>query len=53
VGDAETTEGFAEHVRDADTLVIEATFLNRDMAKARNYGHLTAGEATLAAAGRV
>jgi ribonuclease Z len=54
VGDAETTEGLAEHVRDADVLVIEATFLNRDMAKARNYGHLTAGEAaTLAAAGRV
>jgi ribonuclease BN (tRNA processing enzyme) len=32
----------AEHVRDADVLVIEATFLNRDMAKARNYGHLAA-----------
>jgi ribonuclease Z len=45
VGDAETTEGLAEHVRDADGLVIEATFLERDAAIARDYGHLTAAEA--------
>jgi ribonuclease Z len=45
VGDAETTEGLAEHVRDADLLVIEATFLGRDAAIARDYGHLTAAEA--------
>jgi ribonuclease Z len=35
----------AEHVRDADVLVIEATFLDRDAAIARDYGHLTAAEA--------
>ena len=50
VGDAETTEGLAEHVRDADVLVIEATFLDRDMAIARDYGHLTAAEAAALAA---
>jgi ribonuclease Z len=39
-----------EHVRDADVLVIEATFLDRDAAIARDYGHLTAGEAAVLAA---
>jgi ribonuclease Z len=54
VGDAETTDGLAEHVRDADVLVIEATFLDRDAAIARDYGHLTAAEAaTLAATSEV
>jgi ribonuclease Z len=41
VGDAETTEGF----RDADLLVIEATFLERDASIARDNGHLAAAEA--------
>jgi ribonuclease Z len=50
VGDAETTEDLAEHVRDADVLVIEATFLARDAAVARDYGHLTAVEAAMLAA---
>ena len=50
VGDAETTEGLAEHVRDADVLVIEATFLDRDAAIAHDYGHLTAAEAAALAA---
>src|SRR6185437_13290975 len=50
VGDAETTEGLAEHVRDADVLVIEATFLERDASIARDYGHLTAAEAAALAA---
>jgi len=50
VGDAETTEGLAELVRGADLLVIEATFLDRDAATARDYGHLTAGEAAALAA---
>jgi ribonuclease Z len=45
VGDAETADGLAEYVRDADVLVIEATFLDRDAAIARDYGHLTAAEA--------
>jgi ribonuclease Z len=50
VGDAETTEGLAEQVRDADVLVIEATFLERDASIARDYGHLTASEAAELAA---
>jgi len=50
VGDAETTEGLEEHVRDADALVIEATFLDRDAAIASDYGHLTATEAAALAA---
>jgi ribonuclease Z len=54
VGDTETTEGLIEHTRDADLLVIEATFLERDAAVARAYGHLTAAEAaTLAATSNV
>ncbi len=50
VGDTETTDGSAEHVRNADVLVIEATFLERDAAIARDYGHLTAAEAAALAA---
>jgi ribonuclease Z len=54
VGDAETTGGLSEHVRDADLLVIEATFLERDAAMALEYGHLTAAKsAELAAAAGV
>jgi ribonuclease BN (tRNA processing enzyme) len=34
-----------ERVQEADVLVIEATFLERDAAIARDYGHLTAAEA--------
>jgi ribonuclease Z len=51
VGDAETTDGLFEHVRDADLLVIEATFLERDAAMALDYGHLTAAKAAELAAG--
>ncbi|WOH53230.1 ribonuclease Z [Bradyrhizobium sp. sBnM-33] len=50
VGDTETTDGLAEPVRGADVLVIEATFLDRDAAIARDYGHLTAREAAALAA---
>jgi ribonuclease Z len=50
VGDTETTDGLSEHVRDADLLVIEATFLERDAAMASDYGHLTAGRAAELAA---
>jgi len=50
VGDTETTEGLDDHVRDADVLVIEATFLARDAATAHDYGHLTATEAAALAA---
>jgi ribonuclease Z len=35
VGDTETTEGLSQHVGDADMLVIEATFLDRDSEIAR------------------
>ncbi len=54
VGDAETVEGLADFVYRADTLVIEATFLEKDQTLARDYGHLTATQAaSLAAAGHV
>jgi ribonuclease Z len=54
VGDTETTDGLSGHVADADTLVIEATFLQRDSSMARDYGHLTAASAAaLAAQGNV
>jgi ribonuclease Z len=51
VGDTETTDGLSEHVRGADLLVIEATFLERDAEMARDYGHLTAAKAAGLAAG--
>ncbi|MGJ4931198.1 ribonuclease Z [Bradyrhizobium sp. HKCCYLS2038] len=50
IGDTETTDGLQDHVRDADVLVIEATFLQRDSDTARDYGHLTAAEAAALAA---
>jgi ribonuclease Z len=50
IGDTETTEGLAQHIADADLLVIEATFLDRDASTARDYGHLTAAEAASFAA---
>jgi ribonuclease Z len=54
VGDTETTEGLLGHVMDADMLVIEATFLDRDSEMALDYGHLTAAKAAaLAAEGNV
>jgi ribonuclease Z len=50
IGDTETTDGLSKYVVDADVLVIEATFLDRDAAMARDYGHLTAAEAASFAA---
>ncbi|WP_158669614.1 ribonuclease Z [Bradyrhizobium guangdongense] len=50
IGDTETTEGLSQYVADADMMVIEATFLDRDAPTARNYGHLTAAEAASFAA---
>ncbi|GMP06994.1 ribonuclease Z [Bradyrhizobium sp. TM239] len=50
IGDTETTDGLSHYVADADLLVIEATFLDRDAPTARNYGHLTAAEAAAFAA---
>ncbi len=45
VGDCGRTDGLAEQVRDADVLVIEATFVERDADVARQFGHLTAAQA--------
>jgi ribonuclease Z len=50
VGDTETTDEMADQVSDADVLVMEATFLERDAATAREYGHLTAARAAALAA---
>lgn len=50
IGDTESTDELADHVRGADPLVIEATFLERDAAMARDYGHLTAAQAASLAA---
>jgi ribonuclease Z len=51
VGDTETIDGLSEYVRDADLLVIEATFLECDAAMALDYGHLTAAKAAELAVG--
>jgi ribonuclease Z len=45
VGDTEEVASLVEPVHDADALVIEATFLERDAALAHVRGHLTAAEA--------
>ncbi|RXH02726.1 ribonuclease Z [Bradyrhizobium zhanjiangense] len=50
IGDTETTEDLSKYVSGADLLVIEATFLDRDVSTARNYGHLTARDAAAFAA---
>jgi ribonuclease Z len=45
VGDGEDMASLIEPVRRADTLIVEATFLERDAALARSRGHLTAAKA--------
>ncbi len=45
VGDTGRTDNLREYVQDADTLVIEATYLERDSDMARKFGHLTAAQA--------
>lgn len=42
VGDAGRTDNLKEHVRGADMLVIESTYLRREADMARHFGHLTA-----------
>jgi ribonuclease Z len=50
VGDTETTDGLRDFVQDAAILVIEATFIRKDRAMAKDYGHLTAEQAAFLAA---
>jgi ribonuclease Z len=45
VGDAANADELLEEVRDADALIIEATFLERDADKAAERRHLTAAQA--------
>lgn len=42
VGDAARTDNLLQYVQDADTLVIEATFLESEGDVAQSFGHLTA-----------
>jgi ribonuclease Z len=45
VGDCGSTRGLDEPCRDADALVIEATYLSSEAKLAKKFGHLTAKEA--------
>ena len=45
VGDVGDPSSLIQHVQGADTLVIEATYLEEDMDMARRFGHLTAYQA--------
>jgi ribonuclease Z len=45
VGDTASVDKLVDAVRDADLLVIEATYLEREADMARRYGHLTALQA--------
>ncbi len=45
IGDIGRLDNIREHVADADTLVIESTFLQQDTDAARAFGHITAQEA--------
>jgi ribonuclease Z len=50
IGDTARTDNLRDYVRDADALVIEATFLDADSDAARDFGHITAKEAATLAA---
>ncbi|MBZ0280958.1 MAG: ribonuclease Z [Anaerolineae bacterium] len=50
IGDTARTDNLREYVQDADTLVIESTFLDMDVQVARDFGHITAKEAATLAA---
>jgi ribonuclease Z len=45
IGDVEDVSALPGQVQGADALVVEATYLDRDMALARSHGHLTAAAA--------
>lgn len=50
VGDAGRTDNLVEVCRDADALIIEATYLHREAEMAARFGHLTARQAAELAA---
>jgi ribonuclease Z len=50
VGDAGRTDNLLDEVREADALVIEATYLEVEADMARQFGHLTAAQAARLAA---
>jgi ribonuclease Z len=45
VGDVGRTDGLAEYCKEADALIIEATYLKEDAQLAEEYAHLTAKQA--------
>ena len=45
IGDAGRTDNLRDYVQDANTLIIESTFLDSETEQARQYGHLTAKQA--------
>lgn len=45
IGDVGETDGLVEICRDADTLVIESTYLEEEAEMARQFAHMTAGRA--------
>lgn len=45
VGDAARTDNIIAHAQDADTLVIEGTFLNSEATEANLFGHITVKQA--------
>ena len=45
IGDTGRTDNLIEHVRGADTLVIESTYLTEEIEMAKRFGHLTAAQA--------
>jgi len=45
VGDTGRTDNLRQYVQDADTLVIESTFLESEAEEAKAYGHITAHQA--------
>ncbi|MBI2845784.1 MAG: ribonuclease Z [Chloroflexi bacterium] len=54
IGDASGVDGLEEIIREADALIIEATYLEMEKELARQYGHLTAAQAArLAREGKV